>query len=241
MRRPDDSSPGTATETTPQVRSAFLRGKTQCTWPAGFTPDLAHDDPLTQELSERLWTLAKPLLESGDEGLTRLSFQRAVDQAASDLFAHADVGIKPLGTAKHHLTNRFQEVEGACEQVAIEPPTEPTAEPTLVARLDATPPAPKTPGQARLCLSLGDVVLQLDLNVPSQSWLYQGYQRLREGIETSLERARHLRPPALLRRPGRLGMMTDDRELTIGLRHQRRPEDSGRTQRETTVSLRSRR
>jgi hypothetical protein len=245
MRSFDDLPHAKASETSPQVRSAFLRdGAQQCRWPADFVPALSHDDPEIADLAERLWHETRPALEASDEGLNRLSFKQAIDQAASDLFSHADVGIKALASAKQLLGAAFAQVETAGEVVAAEtapaeaPPWD--AEPALVARLDASPPSLTdiTPGQAKLCLSVGDVVLKVDLQVPSQSWLYQGYQRLRETLEQSYARAKQVR--LLPKRPGRLGMMTDDRELTVGLRHQRRPEGE-HLQRETTLSLRSRR
>jgi hypothetical protein len=239
MRKPDDLPPTKAGEGTRQIRSAFLRSPGQRrVWPADFVPTLHHEEPAIHDLAMRLWGKTRSLLEASDEDLDRLSFQRLVDHAASDLFADEDIGIKALAAAKVLLTEGHEAIVHASTSVPVET-TAAEAEPTLVARLDATPPSVTSegPGEARLCLSIGDVVLKIDVQVPSQSWLYRSYERLRDSVQAGMARAQQ---PSRLRRIGRWGMMTDDRELTVGLRHQRRPE-GGRLERETTVSLRSRR
>jgi hypothetical protein len=239
MRKPDDLPPTKAGEGTHRIRSAFLRipGHRRA-WPDDFVPALHHEEPAIHDLAVRLWERTRPLLEDSDEDLDRLSFQRIVDHAASDLFADEDIGIKVLAAAKALLTEAHDAIVHASTSVPVEA-TPAGAEPSLVARLDTNPPGVpgENPGEARLCLSIGDVVLKIDVQVPSQSWLYRSYERLRDSVQAGMARAQQ---PSRLRRIGRWGMMTDDRELTVGLRHQRRPE-AGRLERETTVSLRSRR
>lgn len=222
MRRPDDPSGPPGAEATAQVRSAFWRqGPSRCTWPQDFEPTLSSDDPVIQDLAERIWDHARDRLEAGEEGFNHLLFNEAVDQAASDLFAMADVGIKQLSAAKQLLQEAFGAIQGACALQAV--PAAPREEGAgFVARLDAQPPIPSTdkPGHARLCLSAGDLALTVDLQVPSQSWLYQGYHRLK----WLLERLAPQEAP-----PATKGVLTDDRELRLGLRYlrfqdQERPE-----------------
>jgi len=121
MRNSDDTAQAKTIETGPQVRSAFLRqSKDHCTWPNDFMPELSHDEPEVAELAERLWRLAKPRLEASDESLNRLTFKQILDQTGSDLFSHADVGIKALAAAKHLMSAAFAQIETACDVVATE-------------------------------------------------------------------------------------------------------------------------